>query len=51
MLGSKSIIRHKCPRARPHGDVPDKVAICLGASRVELPPVQMQNRLDRLDAG
>ncbi len=47
MLGSKAIVRHKRPGARPRGDVPDEVAICLGASRVEPPAVHIQNRLVR----
>ena len=32
MLGSEAIVRHKRPRARPRGDVSDKVGIGGGAS-------------------
>src|SRR5260370_4920629 len=45
MLGGKPIVRYKCPRARPRGNVPDKMAICRGASGAKPPAVHMQNRL------
>src|SRR5258707_13099039 len=47
MLGSKPIVRDKCARSRPRGDVPDKVTECFGTSQVKPSGVQMEDRFVR----
>ena len=47
MFGRKPVVRHKRRGACPRGDVPNQVAIRLGAARVEPSAVQIQNRLVR----
>src|SRR6267142_960582 len=47
MFGSKPIVRDKRPRPRPRCNMPDKMAIGLGGSKVEPAAVQMDDRLLR----
>jgi len=45
MFGSKPIVRDKRPRARSRCNVPDKMAVGLGGSKVKPTAVQMDDRL------
>src|SRR6266705_3128469 len=45
MFGSKPIVRDKRPRSRPCSNMPDKMAVGLGGSKVEPTTVQVDDRL------
>ena len=47
MFGGKPIVRDKRPRSRSRGNMPDKMAVGLGGSKVEPATVQMEDRLVR----
>src|SRR5260370_25920006 len=48
MFGGKPIVRDERPRSRSRGNMPDKMAVGLGGSKVEPATVQMEDRLVRL---
>src|SRR5882724_11507563 len=47
MFGGKPIVRDERPRSRSRGNMPDKMAVGLGGSKVEPATVQMDDRLVR----
>src|SRR5258706_5242131 len=47
MFGGKPIVRDKSPRSRSRGNVPNKMAVGLGRSKVEPTTMQMDDRLFR----
>src|ERR1700674_2624231 len=45
VFGSKPIVRDKRPRSRPRSNMPDKMAVGSGGSKVKPTTVQMDDRL------